>query len=200
LSKEVVPNFIDVAEVEPNYENRDYILYLGRMLIKKGVMTLIRAMKANRNRNLKIAGVGPDLDAAKALAARERLDNIEFTGFLSGNELQEAISGALAIVVPSELYENCPMSILEAFAHGKPVIGSHIGGIPEQITHGENGYLFPPADSVRLGELIDSMFGNRDLARKMGMEARKMVETKYSAERHYALLLEIYNRLLAERA
>ena len=65
-----------------------------------------------------------------------------FTGYLSGDRLKETTRNALAVIVPSEWYENAPISVLEALAFGKPVVGARIGGIPEMIDEGVNGYLF----------------------------------------------------------
>ncbi len=95
--------------------------------------------------------------------------------------------------------EYCSNTVIESFAYGKPVIGAEIGGIPEQVIHGKNGYLHPPGDEQKLGELINSLYCNEELIRKMGMEARRTVETKYSGERHYRRLMEVYRRLIAEK-
>src|SRR6202000_937641 len=98
-------------------------LYLGRLSREKGVETLLRAHEAAGSWDLMIAGTGP---LANDLQRRYR--NANFVGQLSGARLKAAIDGASLILVPSEWYENCPMSVLEAMAYGKPVVASRIGG------------------------------------------------------------------------
>jgi glycosyltransferase involved in cell wall biosynthesis len=89
---------------------------------------------------LKVVGTGPlesDL--------RSRYREAEFLGYRSGDALKQIVANAAFVVVPSEWYENCPMVVLEAMAMGKPVIGSAIGGIPEQIDHGQKLIMERPA-------------------------------------------------------
>ena len=191
-----IENFIDITGYEPNYEDEGYILYFGRISKEKGVETLVRALSLCPNIPLKITGSGIEENIIKELVAKLGLKNIEFTGFKRGKDLDELIRNSKFTVFPSELRENCPMAILESFAYGKPVIGTEIGGIPEQIINGKNGFLFEPGNAGKLAELIRMLYKDRNLIRQMGMEARKTVEIKYSSERHYAQLMAVYDDLL----
>jgi len=119
-----IPNYVDVAAYTPRYEPGDYFFYFGRLAMEKGVATLIRAA-AHAGVKLRIAGTGPEGDALKALAA-ETGGDVEFLGFVSGEPLWTWVREARAIVLPSEWYENAPMSVLEAYASGKPAIGARI--------------------------------------------------------------------------
>src|SRR4030042_586656 len=136
-------NFIKLSKPTNTNLHGNYLLYLGRLSQEKGVKTLLKALPQNFKTTLFVVGDGP---ARKELEEIVIYRNIraQFTGYLSGKSLETKISSAKAIVVPSECYENAPLSILEAFAYGKPVIGARIGGIPEMIEDGVNGFLFEP--------------------------------------------------------
>jgi glycosyltransferase involved in cell wall biosynthesis len=142
--------------------------------------------------NLIIAGDGPDREAIRKIAVENRLP-VLFTGYLQGMELQKTISGAKVVIMPSEWYENAPLSLLEAFAWGKPVIGARIGGIPEIIDDGINGYLFKSGSAIELRDkwatFLNLPTGKAD---SMGRNARQKVEQIYSAISHYKLLESVY--------
>ena len=125
-----IPNFVDPSEFTPNYNPGQYFLYLGRLSPEKGIPTLIEAfMKiASKKISLYVAGEGPIRNQLESMAAAD--SRITFTGYLSGERLHETTRNALAVIVPSEWYENAPISVLEALAFGKPVLGARIGGIP----------------------------------------------------------------------
>ncbi len=135
-----VPNSVDVEAHVPRGEPGDAFVYAGRLVPEKGVDTLVRAAAQARVR-LRIVGTGPEEAGLRKLAA-ELGGDVEFAGYLTGDPLQAAIASARAIVVPSIWYENAPLSVLEANALARPVIGADIGGIPELIRPGETGFVF----------------------------------------------------------
>lgn len=192
-----VPNFIDIESITDASGNGSYCLYLGRLSREKGLKTLLRAFLALRpNLPLQIVGDGPDRDELEKMSSNEKLD-VHFAGHLSGRRLIEAIAGAKVIIVPSECYENAPMSILEAMAHGKPVIGARIGGIPEMIDDGVTGYLFEPGNAADLRDKLERFLSLRDAqVAEMGRSARNKVEKEHSAEAHYSGLMHIYSKVL----
>jgi len=143
-----VPNFVDVARYTPRYTPGDSFVYLGRVSREKGLATLIRAI-AKTHARLSVAGTGPELEQLRALAAQLGA-NVAFHGFLTGEALHELVRNARAVVLPSECYENAPMSVLESYALGKPVIGARIGGIPELIREHETGLSFVSGDEASL--------------------------------------------------
>jgi glycosyltransferase involved in cell wall biosynthesis len=102
----------------------------------------------------------------------------------------------MAVVMPSIWYENFPYSILEAFALGKPVIASNIGGMPETVVDGETGLLFEPGEVNDLAAKLEYLLANPEAGSQMGRNARKMVETRFDAESHYRRLMEVYSRVL----
>lgn len=189
-----IPNYVDAAAYTPCYEPGDYFFYFGRLAMEKGVATLIRAA-AQAKVKLRIAGTGPESDALKALAAREGGD-IEFLGFVSGEPLWKWVREARSIILPSEWYENAPMSVLEAYACGKPVVGARIGGIPEMVKSGETGLLF---ESGNVDELVDAMC--RQIAMpdgaiaEMGRAAQRYVSTTFTRQRYLSDMLALYAEL-----
>jgi glycosyltransferase involved in cell wall biosynthesis len=131
---------------------------------------------------------------ARGLQTRYR--TARFVGQLSGQALTDMISEASAIVVPSEWYENCPMSVLEAMAYGKAVVASRIGGIPELVVDGETGVLFEPGDAYELRSRISRLMDDPSLRARMGAAGRVRVEKQFSVDKHNANLLETYRSLV----
>lgn len=189
-----IPNYVDASSFEPRYEPGSYFLYFGRLAPEKGVDTLIRAA-AKAGVALKIAGTGPEADALRALNASIGAP-AEFLGFRSGSDLHELIRSSRAVVLPSEWYENAPMSILESFALGKPVIGSRIGGIPEMIDSDVNGWTFSSGSHDELMERLSAVqrMNSSDLVR-MGKNARVSVEENFNRRRYATEITELYMQL-----
>lgn len=188
-----IPNGIDTSRIQPSEHDEGFVLYLGRLSPEKGVETLLQAHAAdNAAWRLVIAGSGPLLEDL-----RSRFPFAEFTGHLTGRALETRLRGASVVVMPSKARENCPLSILEAMAHAKPVVASRIGGIPELIRDGEAGFLFEPNDPQQLSNCIRTLLRDSDLRKKFGWRARHLAETEYSLERHGAALLSLYRSLTA---
>ena len=188
----VIRNSIDLGGYSPSYTGDKYFLYIGRLSREKGIPTLINAfMQTVGNYKLVIAGSGP-LEAQ--LRSQSSSDNrIHFTGYLTGKSLQDIIARATAIVVPSEWYENAPMSVIEGMAYGKPVIGGMIGGIPEQVTHNQNGLLFKSGDASDLTKQLQTMIDMVDCdIESLGINARKFVEANHGFDMHYDMLTRLY--------
>lgn len=147
-------------KIEPNVsdaEKKDrYYLFFGRLSYEKGIKTLIKAFQNLPQSKLKIAGTGPLETELKQFALQHKLSNIEFLGYKSGKELDDLVQNAYFIVVPSEWYENNPMTIIEGYAAGIPVIGSKIGGIPEIVIENQTGFLFNPGDVTELTGFVQT--------------------------------------------
>ncbi len=185
-------NGVDTAEIEVSTRDEGYVLYLGRLSQEKGVETLLRAHEAAGTWDLVVAGTGP---LERGLQMRYR--NARFVGQLSGQVLKATIGGASAIVVPSEWYENCPMSVLEAMAYGKPVVASRIGGIPELVLDGETGFLFEAGDAGELRMHLDRLMSDSALRARMGAAGRIRAERQFSIEKHNANLMDTYRSLVS---
>lgn len=186
-----IPNYVDASRFTPHYAPGAYFLYFGRLAPEKGVATLMRAAHA-AGVPLKLAGTGPEHDNLQALNAALG-GGAEFLGYQSGTALHTLVQQARAVVLPSEWYENAPMSVLESCAFGTPVIGADIGGIPEMIDHGVTGWTFPSQDVDALAALLDQVARLPDAAvEQAGRAARAMVEQKFNRAGYVAASLQLY--------
>jgi glycosyltransferase involved in cell wall biosynthesis len=189
-----VPNFVDVPRYEPRYEPGEAFLYFGRVIRQKGVATLIRAV-AGARKKLLIAGTGPELDEMRALAAGLNAD-VTFLGHLGGQQLRHVIGSCRAVVLPSEWYENAPVSLLEAYALGKPVIGARIGGIPELIRENETGVCFESGNVSSLQRALED-FDSRPGAQiqAMGRAGRRWVAEEFTVAMYRQRIMAVYRDL-----
>jgi glycosyltransferase involved in cell wall biosynthesis len=174
-------------------ENERYVLFAGRISMEKGVGSVIEAARLTPEVGFRIAGEGPLLDDFKDSAAG--LSNVEFLGYVKGPELQNQIRGCGCLVMPSVSYENLPLSIMEAFACGKPVVGSNSGGIPELVRDGETGFLFDPHRPETLSQAVRSIFADETRRVAMGLRAREVAGREFSPDYHYRRLMEIYEEV-----
>lgn len=187
-----LPNFLFLDEFIPDYHFKERaIVYVGRLSGEKGLFTLLEAFNGLECK-LKIIGEGPQKENLKLKVEKEKIDNIDFLGYKSRDELKDIVRQAMALVLPSECYENNPRSILEAFALGKPVIASRMGGIPELVRDNETGLTFKAGDKLDLKNKILYLIKNIDRFEEMGRKARKFTEENFNPEKHYQKLLNIY--------
>lgn len=185
-------NCVEPEDYQPSYEGT-YVLSVGRLSHEKGLPTLIQAMMGSKI-PMRVAGTGP-LEPELRQMAEQDGGSIVLEGHCGGEKLAELYRNAAFVVVPSEWYENAPMSILESFAYGKPVIGTRIGGIPELINEGEHGYLVDPEAPAQLRSTIQKLWNDRGAQSTMGRKARLLVETKFAQSTRTASLLRIYERM-----
>jgi len=172
----------------------DPFVYLGRLVPEKGVATLIRAA-AQVGVRLRIIGTGPEEPALRQLAA-ELGGEVEFTGYLTGTALLAAVSSARAVVIPSEWYENAPISVMEACALGRVVIGANIGGIPELIRSGETGFVFTSGSVDSLVDVLARVQGlARSALRHMGATGRQWMRTEFSPAAYRGRMMDLYGQI-----
>lgn len=190
-----VPNFTDPRRVSPSDCAGDYMLFLGRLVAHKGIMTLLDAARRLPDVPLKVVGDGPLLDSVRSRVLEDRLRNVELAGFLEGSALWDAVRHARAVVIPSEWYENGPLTILEAMAATRAVIASRIAGIPEMVEHGRDGLLFPPGDADALASALEELWRNPDRAVQMGRRGREKVESRYNPRVHYRRMMRHFEEV-----
>ena len=189
-----IPNCIDTRGFALAHQEGDYIVYAGRLAPEKGLATLLRAAALARQK-LVLAGSGPEEPRLRRLAADFGAD-VSFAGHLDKPELQRLIGEALALVLPSEWYENAPVSLLEAYALGRPVIGARIGGIPELIIEGETGLLVEPGNAAALAEALAAVAALSPAARAaMGAAGRDWVGRDFSPDRYRERTLNLYEAI-----
>jgi glycosyltransferase involved in cell wall biosynthesis len=193
-----LPHFINISEYCPKYERTEQsIVYFGRLSHEKGLLTLIRAMKNIPNITLKIIGEGPVKNYLQSEVFSMNLNNVNFLGYKSGQELKKEISNSIFVVFPSECYEVFGLAVIESFALGKPVIGSRIGGIPELVKDNETGLTFEPSNLEDLSAKIKELLNSPEKVVEMGKNARVYVERELNSEKHYSGLMEIYQQTQA---
>ena len=194
----VIPNPV---EKDPEIIEKDYItidiLYVGALSKHKGTDVLIRAFREleDDNMRLHIVGRGPDEDKLKAISGDD--EKIIFHGFLKGEELSGMYGKANVTVVPSVWYENSPMVVYESFAHSTPVIGSNIGGIPELVSEGCNGFLFEPGDKDELKSTLKRLLEDPSILKEFEKNAHESAK-KYTLNEHVDKLEGIYRGLLVD--
>jgi glycosyltransferase involved in cell wall biosynthesis len=161
-----------------------YALFAGRLAEEKGVRTLLQAWERLGNAiPLVVAGEGP-------LGARE--GPVTFIGQQPREKIFALMRNASILIFPSICYECAPLTVIEAFACGLPVIASNIGSIPEFVDHGRTGLLFRPGDAEDLGRQVRWTMEHPDRLALMRQAARREFETKYTAERNYKMLTGVY--------
>jgi len=188
----VKPNFVDP---DPGYSNvrEEYALFVGRLSPEKGLETLLDAWRILKSpMRLRIAGDGPLASLVQERAARDR--RIEWLGPLSGDEVASLMRSAYVLVFPSVWYEGLPLTVLEAYATGLPVIASAIGGLVELVP-ADVGIQFRPGDSEDLARKVLWCRGNTEQLAVMGRAARKKFEDEFTAESNYGRLIQIYGRI-----
>ncbi len=194
-----LPNFIKVDKYEPAYgAQENSIVYFGRLIAGKGLSLLLRAAENIDNVGVKIIGEGPLRGSLEGEAKGRGLENIRFLGYLSGEELKAQIKKSLFAVLPSEHYENYPLSIIESFALGKPAVASRIGGVPELVKDNVTGLTFEPNNVLDLELKIREMLASSTRISEMGKNARAFVERELNQEKHYDRLMTIYHQAILE--
>jgi len=178
-------------------EEKNTLLYFGRLSKEKGLDTLIEAMALVSNEiSLQIVGDGPEKESLMKLVEKNNLSaRVKFSGAKSGEDLLGAISEAKAVVIPSVWPENMPLSLLESMVMGKVVLVANAGGMPERINNGENGFIFQSGNIQDLALKIEEL-KNYDLS-QIGKKARESAE-EFSSEWHYEKIMEIYRNLTKE--
>ena len=182
----VIPNVTGGLAVEPGEgieEERSYLLFVGRLRIRKGVEVLLEALKELRSRHpgvrLRIAGDGEHRRRLERRAAELELgEAVVFLGTCDAGRVRGLLAGAAALVVPS-IYEGMPLVVLEAMAAGVPVVASAVSGIPEVVVDGETGWLVPPEDPKALAAALAEVLSGPAEARRRGEAGRRRVDERF---------------------
>lgn len=195
---EVKPNFVEPDPGE-HTQGGGYAVFVGRLSEEKGLETLVSAWAELGNRvPLVMVGDGPVGPGLKKLAQEKGITSIDFRGRLPRNEAQEIVKGSSFMVLPSECYENFPMGMVEAYACGVPVIASRLGALQELIDDGRTGLHFTPGSPQELAEKVEWAWSHAERMREMGKEARREFENRYTAEKNYSMLMNIYKSVIAQ--
>lgn len=179
----------------PSDRKKGSVLFLGRLGKLKGTYDLVHALsQINSDWSATLSGDG-DIDQIARLSAELGVsDRVSLTGWIRGNQKVELLRQAQVYVLPS-YNEGLPMSLLEAMGYGLPVITTPVGGIPEAVTEGVNGYLVKPGDVGAIREKLAYLITNPEVAGAMGKEARTKVESCFSVEKILPQLEAVYRHL-----
>lgn len=186
----IKPNFVDF--LPPIAVDRKDFLFVGRLSAEKGIDTLVAASRMVEAASIQVAGTGPEAELLNAVP------NIRALGALTGDQVREAMAGAMALVLPSIWYENFPRTLVEAFGCGLPVIASRIGALEELVEDRVTGLLFEPGDQASLADTMRWALEHPAEMAAMGKAARAHYEANFTAERNYQQLLAIYEGAVAE--
>lgn len=184
---EHIYNFAEAEKFQAEVKKEDYCVYLGRLSKEKGVETLLQAVQNNPECKLKIIGDGP---IRTELEEKYSAGHIEFLGFRQWEEIKSILGKARFLVIPSEWYENNPLTVIESLAVGTPVLGAAIGGIPELIEEG-NGMLFESKNAKELSSQIAKMFAKTDWDYQQISNAAC---EKFSTTNYYQKLMSLYQQ------
>jgi glycosyltransferase involved in cell wall biosynthesis len=190
-----VHNFIDAGAYDPVFGGSG-IVYFGRLAPEKGLETLIEAAATTARARIVLAGDGPLRTHLEDLSLKLGCQNVDFLGYVERDKLLAIVRKAMCVVMPSVWFENFPYSILEAFALGKPVIASRIGGMPEIVIDGHTGLLSEPGDALALSERIEYLLENPWAVEDLGRNARTKVEKEFDPATHYRRLKAVYDGLI----
>jgi len=193
----VKPNFVHPDPGEREGKG-SYAVFAGRLSEEKGLDTLLTAWKQLQcDIPLMIVGDGPLMTSLRQQAAALSLANVTFTGRLARPQAHEAIKAAKFLLAPSQCYENFPMGIAESFACGVPVICSRLGGMQELVEDGRTGLHFTPGNASDLAAKVQWAWSHPEEMQAMGKTARSTYLGRYTAQKNYPLLMDIYARATA---
>jgi glycosyltransferase involved in cell wall biosynthesis len=194
----VLDNLTDVDSTAVQTEPGRGAVFAGRLAYEKGVDTLIRAVgevagdRVADQPLLDVAGDGPDRAALERLAAEVAPGLVRFHGRLPKDELMALVRRAAVSVVPSRWYENQPLSVLESFSAGVPVLATAMGGLPELVQEAETGWLVGVDDPTTMGKVLLEAVDDPVEAHRRGRVARHLAERRFSPAVHLESLAAIY--------
>lgn len=198
----VVKNPIQRVEMEKSGDDDKKmieLLFLGNITDKKGIFDLVGALSKSdedvkKNVRINIGGVGEEDRLMREVEAYKGHEYVTYHGWANKEKKHMLLTKSDVFVLPS-YYEGLPISILEAMSYGKPIISTNVGGIPEIVKDGENGFLIEPGDKVAMVEKINYFLNNPQAISFMGNESLQIVEPYY-VENVIQNLKEIYTKLL----
>lgn len=191
----VKPNFVDPDPGTGNGRG-GYALFVGRLTQEKGINTLLSAWeKIGGSIPLKIVGDGPL--ASRVAEASRRISGIEWLGHKPRQLVLDLMKDAAVLIFPSVWYEGFPVTIVEAYSVGLPVIASNLGAMSSIIDHKRTGLHFRPDDPDDLAKKVEWIISHPAELERMRQEARAEYEVKYTPERNYKMLMDIYESAMA---
>lgn len=194
----VIPNFLARDPGSATGGGRRGVLFVGRLTEEKGLRVLLSAVSSlPAGMSVRIVGIGPLGGEVARLAAAD--PRVVAVGLRSSEDVLEEMRRAAVLVVPSLWYEGMPMSVVEAFASGLPVIASRLGGLASLVDQGHNGALVAPNDAHELAQAITAIASDRRRVNELSTGARATFLARYTADAHHDALLSLYAAALLAR-
>jgi len=190
---DVLENGVPLPEYTSSNPVGGHVAYVGRMREEKGVDTLLKVARKLPACKFVFVGDGPERARWEAASTA----NCSFLGTQSSAEVEQIYRTARLIVVPSLWWEPCPLVVLEAMSHGRPVVAARSGGLPELVSHGADGLLFPPGDDNALSEAISTLWSEPALAQQMGENARRKACRDFGEARFADRLVASYLKAIS---
>ena len=185
----IKPNFVDDMGV--GIEQRSGFLYVGRLSPEKGARIFASAFNTKLHGCLAVMGAGEE---SVYLTGIEQLNLL---GPQAPQAVRDAMRNSIALVLPSICYENMPMTLVEAYSSGLPVIASRLGPLCDLVTDGHTGLLFNAGDAADLAEKMAWAYKNPDAMAQMGRNARAKYLAEYTEDINYQILMNIYDEAIA---
>lgn len=186
---------IEAAKSTQDPSNEKYIVFVGRLEKIKGAHTVLKAIKACLDIELKIIGTGTQEKELKDFKETHQLQNVNFLGKKNKQETLRIINGSEFLICAAEWYEVLGFTVVEAMALGKPVIGSTIGAIPEMVIDNYTGLLFEPGNAEQLAEAIKVLYADKNSILKMGKNANQHIHQLIDNEKHFKGLQQLIKGL-----
>lgn len=198
LSCEVIPNMIDIDTFRYRFHEKipPRIVNVRHLSMVYNIDCTLKAFKIIKGEmpeaSLILAGSGPEEERLRELSRRLELEDVIFLGGVEMSDLP-ALYGEGGVSINSSDFDNMPLTILEAFAAGLPVVSTRVGGIPYIIRHEYNGLLVDPDDHKGLAREVLRLFKDQDLARKLAENGRRDCEEKYAWPSIKEHLFKVYS-------
>jgi glycosyltransferase involved in cell wall biosynthesis len=198
-----LPNPVALDPLAHDASRGNLVLFLGHMAPDKGIFDLLDAFAAVRSAvpdlRLVCAGDGERIAVAHYAERLGMAEAVKFTGWVGPSGKRALFESAAVLAAPC--YDAAlPMSLVEAMAAAVPVVAAAVGGIPELVVDGVNGFLVAPGDSASLARALHSLLADRALAARVGAAARESVRLRHAAERALPRLEELYAAMGVQRS
>ncbi len=196
VDMKLFPSHLDTSYMDKKYKlkGKKLVLFTGRLTSEKGVRYLTNAAKEIKG-EVFVIGDGPERPYLSSLIARKKIENVHLLGYLMHENLIDFYYRADVFVAPSVVEEALGLSILEAMAAKTPVIATRKGGIPLLVKSGYNGLFVRVRNSSKIAEACNKLLENDELRKKMGENARKTVEKKFTWQRTAKKFNSLYKRV-----
>lgn len=195
----IIKNVIPYPNVDPTPHDSFTLLFLGRLGKRKGIYDLLDVLSEHRDEFIGklvfLFGGDGDVEHVNSIIKRRGIDGIaKYEGWVSGDRKEELLNRADAYILPS-YNEGLPISILEAMSYSLPIISTTVGGIPEILKNGENGFIMEPGDKKTIYNAISMLIDNKSMAVQMGKKSLEKVQ-EHLPDYVSIQLLKLYQSLV----